>query len=33
LRKPVIAVAVAGQPPRWHLLDYAATLIVAQALG
>ena len=32
-RKPVMAVAFAGQPPLWHLLDYKATLIVAQAIG
>ncbi len=32
-RKPVMAVAFADQPPLWHLLDYKATLIIAQAIG
>lgn len=32
-RKPVMAVAFADQPPLWHLLDYKATLIIAQAVG
>jgi MFS family permease len=32
-RKPVMAVAFTDQPPLWHLLDYKATLIVAQAIG
>lgn len=32
-RKPVMAVAFADQQPLWHLLDYKATLIIAQALG
>ena len=32
-RKPVMAVAFADQPALWHLLDYKATLIIAQAVG
>ncbi|WP_198158619.1 DUF5690 family protein [Sphingomonas hankookensis] len=32
-RKPVMAVAFADQAPLWQLLDYKATLILAQAVG
>lgn len=32
-RKPVMAVAFANQAPLWQLLDYKATLILAQAVG